>query len=259
MKAAPPMPPVQWLNAASLWDATVKEDSKKQRMPLLLRFRSERFMEDLGTRLGATTPDLSALLDCKEETDPSLKLYQPVHGRFYLVTARLVCQIGRESDFVPNSGKGDRVGFVLRRLRKETVEGKEKTWEDAWVSPPRHDVEPSWLEVSEDPQKPLATDEVLFAVFPLSFGAGEGRRRLLMGLVPASAQATFAFEKNPPSDNPKYVIRFVWHRTGGGEVPALPPLLSAPSEPFLMAAFDEPGAPVRPAPPLPSPAAQATR
>lgn len=250
----PPPPPVQWLSAATLWDDTLEAGSVQQRMPLLLRFVSERFMEELGTRLGAKKPDLSGLI-AHPEFSSGLKLYQPMHGRIYLVTARLVCQLGRESDFVPNAGKGDRVGFVLRRLRKKENE----TWEDAWVSPPRHDVEPSWLEVSGEPQKVLAKDEVLSAVFPLPFSAGGGRRRLMMGLVPAANQTAFVAEKNPPPGDAKYVIRFVWHRTGGDGVPGLPPLLSEPSEPFLLAAYDDPEAPRWPGSPPSSLIHQAAR
>ncbi|KFA94330.1 hypothetical protein [Archangium violaceum] len=238
---APPIPPIQWLSAATLWDPNVKDDPVKQNVPLLLRFVSERFMEELSTRLQTPpVPDLSGLIAVPEpppaepKPTPELKLYLPVHGRLYLVTARLVCQIGRESDYIPNTGKGDEVGFVVRRPRATGGE-------DAWVSPPRHDVEPSWLEVPGDGRKRLAPHEVLFSLFPLSFGTGERRRRLLMGLVPAGSRATFAAAK-PPGDG-KYVIRLVWHRTVEGEGPELPPLISAPSEPFVLAELEDPDAP----------------
>ena len=45
-----------------------------------------------------------------------LKLYQPAHQRFYLVTSSLVCQQPGLPDRKIDPGKQEQAGFVLRRL-----------------------------------------------------------------------------------------------------------------------------------------------
>ncbi|HEX5749542.1 MAG TPA: hypothetical protein VFZ09_25155 [Archangium sp.] len=228
----------RWLNPATLWDATVQDDPVKRGAPLLLRFVSERFMDDLGSRLKALpAPDLSALV-ARPENSEALKLYQPVHGRYYLVMARLVSSPDVDTDYLPDSGLDEQVGFVLRRLRADGGE-------EAWVSPPRDDVEPSWLEVPGGGAEALAPDEVPTPVFPLTFGPRERRRRLLVGSVPTGATGRFVAAEPPGSG--LYALRFVLHRTGEGPLP--PPVLSDRSEAFLLADFADPQAPKRPLPP----------
>lgn len=45
-----------------------------------------------------------------------LKLYQPVHQRYYLVAATLACELAGLPDRAVDPGHHERVGFVLRRL-----------------------------------------------------------------------------------------------------------------------------------------------
>ncbi|MCK7496573.1 MAG: hypothetical protein MZW92_40905 [Comamonadaceae bacterium] len=47
---------------------------------------------------------------------PQLKLYQPVHNRYYLVTASLVCRRPGLPDRRVNPGRQEQARFVLRRL-----------------------------------------------------------------------------------------------------------------------------------------------
>src|SRR5262245_11999841 len=51
----------------------------------------------------------------KPAEDP-LKLYQPAHQRYYLVTACLVCQITGLPDRALDAGRQERAFYVLRRL-----------------------------------------------------------------------------------------------------------------------------------------------
>ena len=46
-----------------------------------------------------------------------LKLFQPGHMRFYLVSAALVCRQPGLPDRAVDAGAGERVGYVVRRLR----------------------------------------------------------------------------------------------------------------------------------------------
>src|SRR5947208_12619486 len=112
MSAVKLEPQVQWTTASPLWN-TLPQDpvQRQQRMqcPAVLRFASDTFMEDLTQRfqnvLPGTQPDLSDLIARPESfrerptgapanwqpdvQHMPLKLYQPVHGHFYLIAASL--------------------------------------------------------------------------------------------------------------------------------------------------------------------------
>ena len=53
---------------------------------------------------------------------PARKLYQPAHGRFYLVATSLVCRLPGLPDHVVDTAKGERAAFVLRRLGADGTE-----------------------------------------------------------------------------------------------------------------------------------------
>ena len=46
-----------------------------------------------------------------------LKLFQPVHSRFYIITASLNCRMPGLPDHTVNPTQGESVGFVVRQLR----------------------------------------------------------------------------------------------------------------------------------------------
>ena len=62
---------------------------------------------------------IAALPDTNASVVRPLKLFQPVHQRFYLVTACLVCQAPGLPDRVLDVPNEERAFFVLRRLRRE--------------------------------------------------------------------------------------------------------------------------------------------
>lgn len=176
---------VQWVTASPLW-STASAEPGRMRVPQLLGFDSDRFMEELTARLQALPgPDLSALLPTAPEAGP-LKLFQPAHGRFYLVAAHLVCRLTGLPDHVVEAARGERISFVLRRL-------DEKGAEQAWVPDPddatkqRH----LWVSRSKEQTQQLAPDEELFPMFPVNFTVEGRRRRMLVGFVPTSSRETF--------------------------------------------------------------------
>src|SRR6185503_4007354 len=68
--------------------------------------------------------------------DMPLKLYQPAHQRYYLVTSSLVCQLAGLPDRKVDAGKQEQSGFVMRRLLKpklSTETDRAKWPEHAWV------------------------------------------------------------------------------------------------------------------------------
>ncbi len=189
---------VQWVTASPLWGASSTDPARMQ-APELLRFESERFMEELAARLQALPkPDLSALVAHyesfrerapREPADPpnqTLKLYQPAHGRFYLVAASLVCRLAGLPDHVIDAAKSERAGFVLRRLRADGGE-------DAWVPDPQDPTKQRhlWKALSASEREGLTSDEELFPLFPVNFTVDGRRRRILVGFVPTSSRETF--------------------------------------------------------------------
>ncbi|AKJ02894.1 hypothetical protein ATI61_11383 [Archangium gephyra] len=177
---------LQWVTASPLWNTASKEPVR-MRAPQLLRFESDRFMEELAARLQALPrPDLSGLVASPLPANTPLKLFQPAHGHFYLVAANLVCRLAGLPDHIVDAAGGERVAFVLRRLE---AEGSEQAWvpdpEDATRQ--RH----LWASLPRGEEQRLARDEELFPMFPVNFTVEERRRRLLVGFIPTSSRETF--------------------------------------------------------------------
>lgn len=127
---------------------------------------------------------------------PPLKLFQPVHQRFYLAAAHLVCE---RPGLPPHALRAqDRSAFVIRRLfpsadHKTDIEhGFVKGADGRGV----------WVPIAE-PAHDLAAEESLLPVFPLGYSPPNGPRRALnAGLIPASQHDDYVFAvrlKTPPA------------------------------------------------------------
>lgn len=204
--------PVQWRTAAPLWRLAAPTDNATLLRPAILRFTTDSFMPDFLTvatqapqRLGewqvqretwrkpAPVPPLPPSLPSPdlepEAPDPDLasqplKLYQSAHGRYYLVTANLVCRIPGFPDRTLKTNNQEQVAFVLRRYLRPEPDA-EKTQEYALVNG-------VWqaLAVGEEPQ--LLAGEQSFPMFPVTYAEASGyQRRLFAGLVPVSARETY--------------------------------------------------------------------
>lgn len=188
---------IAWVTAAPLWNEATKTPSVLRR-PTILGFGHDNFMEELLATLSQTPARIADRI----ATGPSrtyrdrqpgesfdakptlpgqqLKLYQPVHGWFYLVAGSLVCQLPGLPDHPVDLGAGESAGFVLRRLADPTHElalvadsaGK-KSWRPA------------------SPMDALAGGEEVLPMFPLGFLEGDRRRKLLAGLIPTGSQDFF--------------------------------------------------------------------
>lgn len=117
---------------------------------------------------------------------PPLKLYQPAHLRYYLVTACLVCRVPGLPDHAPNRGREETVGFVVRRLYQK--EGSNLTEEYAFVTTPRGT---GWRRVT-GAASTLAEGEERLPLFQSSFEELDGRRRrLYAGMVPVGRREAY--------------------------------------------------------------------
>jgi hypothetical protein len=164
---------------------------------MLLRFASDSFMDDLQQVLETQPGALPALRAAKESfrakplgkddtwaspEPPVLKLYQPIHGHFYLVTAALVCRVPGFPDHEVQPAQQEKVSFVLRRLKQDSEGG-----ELAWSTDPVNGK--GWVDASSDA---LAPYEELHPLAPMNFTVTDGRRRrLFVGLVPTATRDTY--------------------------------------------------------------------
>ena len=122
-----------------------------------------------------------------------LKLYQPAHQRFYLVTACLVCRVPGLPDRTLDAGKGEKVTFVLRRLLKPS--GASAT--DPHVE---HAFIPSagWRKVSNENAIELGEEQL--PLFTSSFAQDRGtKRRLFAALIPVGRREQYLGAREAPA------------------------------------------------------------
>jgi hypothetical protein len=191
---------VQWQTASPLWSEALKDsDNKRFKKPALLRFAGDSFMEALQGKLDTDFAKVSEFVTQREtwqteavgwlpdsSFDPNqiLKLYQPAHQRFYLVTASLVCQSRGLPERAVNTSEDETTSFVLRRLvaRNGTIQPSNPSTFDEYGWEP----EKGWTQLST-PNSISETEERL-PMFGLNYCANG---RLLAGLVPVASRETF--------------------------------------------------------------------
>jgi hypothetical protein len=220
----------QWLTPSPLWnELAAKADKGPFRSPALLRFATDQFIPQLQGVLASKTPEDLRNYIAQPETwekpavgldaasasaagavttpgsgqetapPPLFKFFQPVHLRFYLVAASLVCRIPGLPDHQVAANQGERTSFVLRRLRpKPNVTGADlsvfnsQTMDEyAWLS-----TAAGWTKVTGSG---ITNGEEKLPMSAFQFGANGSRRRLFTGLIPASRRQTYVGGKEIPS------------------------------------------------------------
>lgn len=205
---------VQWRTAAPLWGPALQDSTLRRfDQPALLRFASDEFMPEFA---GALALDALDPLVARYENryleaagwltpgevhpePPALKLYQPVHGRFYLVAASLVQGVPGLPDMPLAAEAGESVGFVLRRLVPE----------DPFSAVFR---EPAYAEYGWEggEWKPVGTRDLLPAEkrLPLYEQPSAAQRLIRFGLVPAYSRPQYLAARRPeppPMPDPRAV------------------------------------------------------
>ena len=114
-----------WLKPSLLWRADVLDFRQPDFFqPQLFRFDSDEFMEQFLAAVAAPGPDaLEKALAVAPDTQP-LKLFQPIHGSFYLAAGSLCCREPGFPDRMLDAANGENVFFVLRKL----IGGEEYAW-----------------------------------------------------------------------------------------------------------------------------------
>ncbi|MFN7937161.1 MAG: hypothetical protein U0R19_27805 [Bryobacteraceae bacterium] len=215
------MHPIQWLSPSPMWnELTALPDRSFFRRPAILRFTADSFMEDFTEMLG-NRPEKVTALRAKPETwrdapgssgmaGKGLKLYQPTHGRFYLVSASLACRVPGLPDHTLRAAQGERVSFVLRRLVAKNANvtpaiafDPNAFQEFAWVDP---EGSPRWVKVTGSG---LMDGEEKLPMFPSVYQDTGARRRIFSGLVPVGRRQQYvagregkSLSTNPADDAP---------------------------------------------------------
>jgi hypothetical protein len=208
---------VHWLSPSPLWDDLVGKPTGF-RAPALLRFAGDDFIPQYQAALETEPRTLKGFvarpetwrepqvgLDTVPSTKYPLRLYQPVHGRFYLVAASLACRVPGLPEHTVDAAGGDVVAFVVRKLTV-SVDGAGKetgeTGEWGWVQ--RADGTHGWTKAGG--QALLAGEETLplFSTGYTGAGGLKGtlRRRVFAGLVPASRRESYANAREAPATPP---------------------------------------------------------
>jgi hypothetical protein len=194
---------VQWVTASPLWsDTLTHEDNVKRetamQKPALLRFERDSFMEDVAKLLERDPASLKSTVATKvtyrlpapgESVPPEpdeLKLYQAVHGHFYLVAATLACRLPGLPEHEVATAAKETVRFVLRRL-----DDKDPKVEWAWVDDPVAAKGKSWKRLEVQHTGAVADDEELLPLFPLRYTSKGRLRRLFVGLIPTTSADAF--------------------------------------------------------------------
>jgi hypothetical protein len=189
----------EFLAAPETWSSPPSEPAtpvQKSGMALVLyraRNAAIRRLEARGTRvIGQLATTTSGKV---------LKLYQPVHGRYYLVTTCLVCRKLGLPDRRIDAGAQETATFVMRLLQPHADADPQNP------DPRQCDelalVNGAW-QVPADPAS-LVDGEELRPLSPFSYVEDDQRqRRLLIGLVPVGDRERLlqAVQPNPAGESP---------------------------------------------------------
>jgi len=162
--------------------------------------RMHRIRLGLAAISGTSAPLMNAENGNSSPDSQPIKLYQPAHQRFYLVTACLVCGLSGLPDRMLDSNLSERVTFVVRRLRPATgvsvpvspIDNLDSFDEYALVSTPQGN---RWqlLAGVDDPRvMALAPGEEQLPLFGVTYEMDCGRkRRLLAGMIPVGKREAY--------------------------------------------------------------------
>ncbi|HVE55485.1 MAG TPA: hypothetical protein VNB22_01565 [Pyrinomonadaceae bacterium] len=154
----------------------------------------------ISARKKAKTEGLTQTTDkftafANSQASKPLKLYQPAHQRFYLISACLVCERPGLPDKIPDNGREEKVSYVIRRLFPKTalelgepLPPLDSTWEEyAYIIT---DQGARWKKVSN--KNSLETDEEQQTLFSVNILEDDGRRRkIFAGVIPTGRREAY--------------------------------------------------------------------
>ncbi len=181
----------EWLARHETWERPMRPPPTAAKLTLpepVSRLRTRLARELAATDAGARPPAAPG------EDPPRLKLYQPVHQRYYLVAASLVCRRPGLPDRRVDPARQEQVRFVLRRLLPAqdaggAPAGDPSGWQEhAFVVQGNAS---EWRRVDGHPDR-LVTGEERLPMFGLGVAQGPAKRRQLVGgLIPVGRREAY--------------------------------------------------------------------
>jgi hypothetical protein len=188
-----------WKTAPPLWRDGLAGTVELDR-PAILRFDGDDFVERLQSELDDPEREVGAfILQPETWRQPAAgrspvsagevpRLYQPIHGRFYLVTGGLVCERYGLPDKVVHPDRDESVFAVLRRLEPTgpgpVDPGQRATYREfGWVPEGQGG---RWISVAVG----VAEREQRLPAFPMTYVNGH-RRRVLAAMIPVAARERY--------------------------------------------------------------------
>jgi hypothetical protein len=167
-----------WLKPSPLWDGGI-EDARRADFfqPQLLEFDDDNFIGAFRQVAAASDPAGLRARVCTATSAQPLKLFQPAHGRFYLVSATLSCRVPGLPERLVRLADGENVFFVVRRF----VAGVEY----GWVV---NGTEKSWQPLGSDPRQVLDNEERQ----PLFNSRGADGRTIFVGYIPVASRDIYS-------------------------------------------------------------------
>lgn len=168
-----------WLKPSLLWQRGGADMLRRDFFrPALHEFTTDKFMEDfLASAAGDAPKPFRDTLAKAPAGRATLKLFQPVHGNFYLTSASLCCHVPGFPDREVRGGEGESVFFVLRKR----IDGVEYAWNAS-------ETNRGWQSLGARPRE-VPADEERLPLFQAQSGQG---RQLFFGYVPVASQDTYA-------------------------------------------------------------------
>lgn len=169
----------EWLKPYPFW----QDDGDDYRQPAffqphLFRYDSDAFVEEFMAAAQAGNGALAGAVAQPVEPGQTLKLFQPIHGSFYLVSGSLCCVEPGFPQREVRLADGESTFFVLRKL----IGGVEHGWIAA------NGTAAGWQAVGSGGRDLLEHEERL----PLYQTAPKDGRTLLFGYIPVSSKETYS-------------------------------------------------------------------
>lgn len=193
----------EYVAAPETWNAPPNEPvpaPQKSGMALVLTRARNAAVQRLQAR-GSRVIGASSSSSQSSDGSRILKLYQPVHQRFYMVATCLVCRMLGLPDRKIDAGVQEKASFVMRMLQPHPIADK--------IAPDPREcdefalVNKQWQLVT-DPET-LVDGEEKHALAPAAYIEDDSRRRrLLVGLIPVGDRERLlqAVQPNPVGADP---------------------------------------------------------
>lgn len=169
----------EWLKPHPLWQDSGDDYRQPAFLqPHLFRYDSDAFVEEFMAAAQSGNGALAGSVAQPMQAGQTLKLFQPAHGSFYLVSSSLVCLEPGFPQRQVSLADGESVFCVLRKL----VGGAEYGWRSANGQPA------GWLAVGKDGRE-LVEHEERLPLYPTAPDAAG--RTLFFGYIPVSSKETY--------------------------------------------------------------------